>query len=47
MIPFNGFTTKWIFSTLLSYNAAGDIANLKHLGHLSDSVLEEYAEETE
>jgi hypothetical protein len=33
--------------TFLSYDAVNEIAALKHLGHLSDSVLEEYSEEAE
>ncbi|MFN8466333.1 MAG: hypothetical protein U0X20_12320 [Caldilineaceae bacterium] len=33
--------------TFLSYDAVRDIAGLRHLGHLSDSVLEEYTEEAE
>lgn len=33
--------------TYLSYDSVREIAKLKHLGHLSDSVIEEYAEEAE
>lgn len=33
--------------TFLSYDGVKEIAGLKHLSHLSDSVLEEYAEEAE
>jgi hypothetical protein len=33
--------------TFLSYDGVKDIAGLRHLSHLSDSVLEEYAEEAE
>ena len=33
--------------TYLSYDAVRDLANEKHLPHLSDSVLNEYAEEVE
>jgi hypothetical protein len=33
--------------TYISYETVREIAKLKHLGHLSDSVLEEYVEEAE
>ncbi len=33
--------------TYLSYDAIREIAGLKHLAYLSDSVLDEYAEEAE
>lgn len=33
--------------TFLSYDSIEEIAKLKHLSHLSDSVLDEYAEEAE
>jgi len=33
--------------TFLSYDGVREIAGLKHLGYLSDSVLEEYSEEAE
>ena len=33
--------------TYLSYDSIEEIADLKHLSHLSDSVLDEYAEEAE
>jgi hypothetical protein len=33
--------------TYLSYDSVEEIASLKHLAHLSDSVLEEYSEEAE
>jgi hypothetical protein len=33
--------------TYLSYDSIQEIAALKHLGHLSDSVLDEYSEEVE
>jgi hypothetical protein len=33
--------------TYLSYDAIKEVAGLKHLVHLSDSVLDEYAEEAE
>ena len=33
--------------TYLSYEAVDELSKLKHLSHLSDSVLNEYAEEAE
>ena len=33
--------------TYLSYDAVREVSRLKHLAHLSDSVLDEYAEEAE
>ena len=33
--------------TYLSYDSIDEISKLKHVGHLSDSVLDEYAEEAE
>ncbi len=33
--------------TFLSYESIDGIAKLKHLAHVSDSVLEEYEEEAE
>lgn len=33
--------------TFISYDALRDLAKVRHLNHLSDSVLEEYAEEAE
>ncbi len=33
--------------TYLSYDAIREIAGLKHLAYLSDSVLDEYAQEAE
>ena len=33
--------------TYLSYEAVEEVSRLKHLAYLSDSVLDEYAEEAE
>jgi hypothetical protein len=33
--------------TFLSYDSIEELAKLKHLAHLSDSVLDEYTEEAE
>ena len=33
--------------TYLSYDSIREMSRLKHLAHLSDSVLDEYAEEAE